>query len=442
MFEDILPDFQGFLVSRGFADKKHAPFYARWVDNFIRFSNNSPCDDFHENRRLFLEQLSSSPGVENWQKNQAETALKLYFESFDKDAAKTIADTSLPDVNGRSGPALVMDAMSKAIRLRHYSYKTERTYINWAKSFYEYTTGVKKKDIAGTGLSSEDVRDYLSYLAIKKKVSSSSQNQAFNALLFLFRDVLMIGLDNITGSVRAKRGPKLPVVLTENEVREVFNCVEGRDKLMLQLLYGTGMRISELTSLRVKDIDINSGIIFIRSGKGDKDRSTVLPQSLKSRLMAHIKEVKKLHEKDLSAGYGEAELPGALARKYPKAVKEFGWQFAFPSAKLSPGRLDGKVRRYFMSPKTIQDAMAEAVKKAGITKHATVHTLRHSFATHLLLDGVNIREVQQLLGHEHVETTMIYTHVIRDMSNAPKSPLDKLYSYTLGTRAEIQQTTS
>ncbi len=430
MLEDILPDFQKFLVSRGFADKKHAPFYARWVSKFITFSNNSSYDDFTENRRLFLEQLSDSAGAADWQSNQAETALKLYFELFDKNAAKLSSDPSLPQINEKSEPSSVINEMSKAIKLKHYSYKTERTYINWAKSFYEYTAGIKKINIAKTGLSSEDVRDYLSYLAVKKKVSSSSQNQAFNALLFLFRDVLMIGLENIAGAVRAKRGPKLPVVLTENEVREIFNHVEGRDKLILQLLYGTGMRIAELTCLRVKDIDFESGIIFIRSGKGDKDRRTVLPEYLKKELQAHIKAVRKIHEKDLAAGYGEAQMPDALARKYPKAVKEFGWQFAFPSAKLSPGRLDGKIRRYYMSPKTIQDAMSEAVKKAGIAKHATVHTLRHSFATHLLLSGVNIREVQELLGHNHVETTMIYTHVIRDISNAPKSPLDKLYAAT------------
>lgn len=430
MLEDILPDFQKFLVSRGFADKKHAPFYARWVSKFITFSNNSPCDDFTENRRLFLEQLADSAGAADWQTNQAETALKLYFELFDTNAAKLNSDPLLPQISDRSEPSSVINEMGKAIRLKHYSYKTERTYINWAKGFYEYTAGVKKKNISKTGLSSEDVRDYLSYLAVKKKVSSSSQNQAFNALLFLFRDVLMIGLENIAGAVRAKRGPKLPVVLTENEVREIFDHVEGRDKLILQLLYGTGMRIAELTCLRVKDIDFESGMIFIRSGKGDKDRSTVLPEYLKKELQAHIKTVKKVHEKDLAAGYGEAQMPDALARKYPKAAKEFGWQYAFPSAKLSPDRLDGKIRRYYMSPKTIQDAMSEAVKKAGIAKHATVHTLRHSFATHLLLGGVNIREVQELLGHNHVETTMIYTHVIRDISNAPKSPLDKLYATT------------
>ncbi len=188
------------------------------------------------------------------------------------------------------------------------------------------------------------------------------------------------------------------------------------------------MRIAELACLRVKDIDFESNLIFIRSGKGDKDRTTLLPEYLKTDLRSHLQTVHNLHEKDLAGGYGEVWLPGALERKYPKAAKEFGWQFAFPSAKLSPDRLSGKIRRFYISPKTIQNAMSEAVKKAGIVKHATVHTLRHSFATHLLINGVNIREVQNLLGHNHVETTMIYTHVLRSMSNAPASPLDVLYT--------------
>ncbi|MFA5149118.1 MAG: integron integrase [Candidatus Omnitrophota bacterium] len=428
MLENVLPVFQGFLISRGLADKKHAPFYARWVSKFITFSRHNPDGDFAENRRKFLEWISRSPTVSDWQKKQAETALKLYFEQYDKNAAACFSEPAEPVISAKSGAASILSALSNAIMVKHYSFRTERTYITWAKSFLEYLDSVKKKDIRKAGFSSEDVRDYLSFLALRKKVSSSTQNQAFNALLFLYKNILGIGLDSIGETVRAKRGPKLPVVLTKEEVLKVFEHVSDKDKLILQLLYGTGMRISELTCLRVKDIDFGSGLIFIRSGKGDKDRSTILPEYLKKGLGAHVEEVKKLHEKDLAAGYGAVKMPDSLDRKYPKAAREFGWQFAFPSAKLSPDETDGKIRRFFMTPKAIQNAMAGAVKKAGITKHATVHTLRHSFATHLLLDGVNIREVQQLLGHTHVETTMIYTHVIRDISNTPKSPLDKLYA--------------
>ncbi len=430
MLENILPDFQRFLTSRGLADEKHAPFYARWVSKFIAFSNEDKSTGFSEKKQKFLEQLHHSSGVEDWQKEQAKTALQLYFEQFDTNAAKLYSDTTPPDTSDKANPASIIKALSKAIRVKHYSYKTERAYINWVKSFFEYLTDVRKKDIQKSGLTSDDVRDYLSFLALRKRVASSTQNQAFNALLFLFRDVLKIELDSIGESVRAKRGPKLPVVLTKNEVLEIFKHVSGKDKLILQLLYGTGMRIAELACLRVKDIDFESGLIFIRSGKGDKDRSTVLPEYLKKELRAHLEKVKKLHEEDLTAGYGEVWMPDSLERKYPKAAKEFGWQFAFPSAKVSPDRLSGKIRRFYMTPKTIQNAMSEAVKKAGIAKHATVHTLRHSFATHLLLNGVNIREVQELLGHSHVETTMIYTHVIRDITNAPQSPLDKLYAAT------------
>lgn len=428
MSEALLSAFQAFLITRRLTDEKHAPFYARWVSKFIAFSSHYEKLDFPQKKEKFLGYLSQTPGIADWQKDQAQIALKLYFEQFNKSAANQSVDSNLPNlIIDKADFTSVLKALSNAIRIKHYSYKTERSYINWARRFYEYTKNVKKKDTVIPTLSGEDVRDFLSFLALRKKVSSSTQNQAFNALLFLFRDVLKIELEAIGDSVRAKRGQKLPVVLTPNEIKEIFKHISGKEKLLLQLLYGAGMRIAELACLRVKDIDFESNLIFIRSGKGDKDRTTLLPEHLKADLRNHLQDVQKLHEKDLAAGHGEVWLPGALERKYPKAAKEFGWQFAFPSAKLSPDRLNGKIRRFYISPKTIQNAMSEAVKKAVIFKHATVHTLRHSFATHLLINGVNIREVQNLLGHNNVETTMIYTHVVRSMSNAPTSPLDVLY---------------
>jgi len=286
---------------------------------------------------------------------------------------------------------------------------------------------VKKKDIRVDGLDSDDVKDFLSHLALTKRVSSSTQNQAFNALLFLFRDVMKTELGDLSKTVRAKRGQRLPVVLSPEEVQSLFKNVKGLSLLILQLLYGSGLRLLELARLRVKDIDFGQNLIFVQGGKGDKDRTTILPQTVKSILEKHLDGTKKLHDRDLAGGYGEVYLPDALERKYPNAAKEWGWQYVFPAPKLSVDPRSGKIRRHHITEKTIQNAVKEAVKKAGIVKHASVHTLRHSFATHLLMNGVNIREIQILLGHKHVETTMIYTHVVRNMLSVPKSPLDNLF---------------
>jgi integron integrase len=341
---------------------------------------------------------------------------------------KTALQPSQPQ-KGREIPDIsqVIQEIRKAIRIKHYAYSTERTYIDWAKRFFDYTLKLKKKDITASGLDSGDVRDYLSYLAMKRHVSSSTQNQAFNALLFLFRDILKIAIDDLSQTVRAKRGQRLPVVLSVEEVKEIFKHVEGIDLLILQLLYGSGLRLMELARLRVKDIDFSASLVLVRNSKGDKDRTTVLPNSVTSSLRSHLERVKVMHEHDLASGYGEVFLPDALERKYPNAAREWHWQYVFPSSKLSVDPRSGKIRRHHINEKTVQNAVKEAVKKAGIAKHASVHTLRHSFATHLLMNGVNIREVQNLLGHKSVETTMIYTHVMRDMKNAPQSPLDTLY---------------
>jgi integron integrase len=317
--------------------------------------------------------------------------------------------------------------MRRLIRMKHYSYSTERTYLDWAKRFFAYVQETKKRGEVSSVIGPDDLRDFLSHLAIKQRVSASTQNQAFNALLFLFREVLREDFDDLSGTVRAKRGKRLPVVLSVDEVKVLFKHLSGQTLLMAQLLYGAGLRLMELARLRVKDIDFDANLIFVRSGKGDNDRTTVLPLSVKDQLHAHLMKAKTLHEKDLAAGYGEVYLPDALARKYPKAGKEWGWQYVFPSSRLSVDPRSGKIRRHHITNKAIQFANGKAVEKAHIVKHATVHTLRHSFATHLLMNGVNIREIQTLLGHQNIETTMIYTHVMRDMKNAPQSPLDALY---------------
>ena len=290
----------------------------------------------------------------------------------------------------------------------------------------DMVVGIKNKDWQKQGAGETDVREFLSHLAIKQRVSSSTQNQAFNALLFLFREVLKIDLHDLSKTVRAKRGPKVPSVLTQDEVRNLLQQLKEKDRLLVHVLYGTGMRLMEVARLRVQDIDFGLNSIIVRAGKGDKDRITVMPEAIKTALGDHLANVKIIHEKDLEKGFGEVYLPEALDKKYPNAAREWGWQYVFPSATLSVDPRSGKVRRHHISPSSIQNIVADAVRKAGIVKHATVHTLRHSFATHLLMDGVNIREVQELLGHKNVETTMIYTHVLRNMAKAPISPLDTL----------------
>jgi integron integrase len=329
------------------------------------------------------------------------------------------------NINDPTAGSKFIEEMRRALRIKHYAYRTEIAYLDWIKEFFYYITSIKKKDLNSV-LDSSDVRDFLSHLALKKRVAASTQNQAFNALIFLFRHVLKIDLQDLNKAVRAKRGQRLPVVFTHDEVRKLFRHVEGTNLLALKLIYGAGLRLMELVRLRVKDIDFGGNLIIVRNAKGDKDRSTLLPESIHQSLKSRLEEVKAVHERDLAAGHGEVYLPNALALKYRNAAKEWHWQYAFPAAKLSVDPRSGKIRRHHKSEKSIQDAMARALKKSGIPKHASVHTLRHSFATHLLMKGVNIREIQQLLGHKNVETTMIYLHVIKELSGAPESPLDSL----------------
>ena len=422
--KEVLPEFQKFLLERKLVPEKNAPFYAYWVSRFLDYARKHELSatEYQESAVIeFLDTLRSDKHILDWQPQQADDAIKLYYFYY---LGKTKTQLSVGAV--ATDISDILKETKRLIRLKHYSYSTERTYLQWIKRFLDYALQTGKKEKI-SDITTEDFKNFLSHLALNQRVSSSTQNQAFNAILFLFRNVLGKETGDLGNTVRAKRGQKLPVVFSMDEVKSLFSHMTGRNLLIAELLYGTGLRLMELARLRVKDIDFDANTIFVRSGKGDKDRATVLPSAVKERLQKHLKVVKALHEQDLAKGYGEVILPDALSRKYPNAGKEWAWQYIFPSSKLSVDPRSGKIGRHHISDKAIQTAVKSALYKSGIPKHASVHTFRHSFATHLLQNGINIREVQSLLGHKNVETTMVYTHVLRNMSNAPKSPLDSLY---------------
>lgn len=419
---ELLPRFQEFLIGQEGISRKYAPFFAYWVNSFTYYVNKRESVDLKEDINSFLEELKQDKEIENWQIEQAKTALEVYVDKYLLDEERI---KSSLNKDSEIKYSKVIQKLRNVIRLKSYSYSTERTYTDWIRRFFEFIFekgGVNEaKDI-----KEEDVVDFLSYLAIEKKVSSSTQNQAYNAILFLFRDVLDKEIKSLKKTVRLKRGPKLPVVLSIEEIKLLFEQVREKDLIILQLLYGCGLRLSELVRLRVLDIDFESSLIFVRGGEGQKCRTTILPMLVKKDLRKHLKKVEMTHVEDIEKGCGNVYLSESLSIKYPNSAKQWKWQYVFPSNKLSVDSRTGKVRRHHISDKAIQNIISNVVKRAKILKHATVHTLRHSFATHLLMDGINIRQIQKLLGHKSVETTMIYTHVVKNISKEIVSPLDRL----------------
>lgn len=309
----------------------------------------------------------------------------------------------------------------KTLRVRDMAARTESTYEHWLSRFFAHTQWASLDAIGP-----EQISAYLEDLAFERKVSSSTQKTALNALVFFFREVLGRDTEKLLGFARASPKRRLPVVLNAEEVRTMLNTMQGRSRLMAALMYGTGMRVMECVRLRVQDIDFAYSQITVRYGKGGKDRVVPLPQRLVPALQAHLREVKKLHDEDLSLGYGEVLLPLSLARKMGKSARGFGWQYAFPSYKLSADPRGGVLRRHHVHQTSLQKAIRTAAQRAQIDKRVTSHTLRHSFATHLLEAGRDIRLVQELLGHADVSTTQIYTHVIGKSGLAVRSPLDVL----------------
>ncbi|MBI5596271.1 MAG: integron integrase [Elusimicrobia bacterium] len=312
-----------------------------------------------------------------------------------------------------------------ALRLKHYSRKTEDAYVGWARRFLAAEGEARLPD-----MGPEEVGRFLSRLAEEDGVSASTQNQALNALLFLFREVVGKDIGLLEGVVRAKRPRRLPVVLSREEVVAIVSKLDGTPRLMSMLLYGAGLRLMECCTLRVKDIDFDQRQVVIRGGKGDKDRYTMLPTAVVEPLRAHLARVREQHQKDLARGLGLVELPGALAKKYPNAMREWGWQWVFPATSHYIDRETGEHRRHHLHETVLQRAFKEARLKAGVSKPAGCHTLRHSFATHLMEDGYDIRTVQELLGHKDVSTTMIYTHVLNRGGRGVLSPADKLGGFS------------
>lgn len=313
-----------------------------------------------------------------------------------------------------------LDAVREVARTRHLSRRTEITYVSWVRRFIVFHDRRHPAE-----LTARHIEQFLTHLAVDREVSASTQNQARSALLFLYRDVLRRDPGEIAGVVAARRRHHLPVVLSREEVRAVLANLEGTNWLVAVLLYGAGLRLLEALQLRVKDVDFEYRQLLIRQPKGNRDRRTVCPATAIRPLQGHLERVRQLHGRDLSQGQGSVELPGALARKYPGAATEWAWQWVFPATRLYLDSVTGAKRRHHLHESAIQRAMRRAVVAAGIPKRASCHTLRHSFATHLLEQGSDIRTVQELLGHRQLRTTMIYTHVL-NQGISVKSPADWL----------------
>jgi integron integrase len=314
-----------------------------------------------------------------------------------------------------------MQRVSRELRSRHYSPRTEKAYTRWVVRYIRFHDMRHPSE-----MGEAEINAFLTDLAVRGKVSASTQNQALAALLFLYRYVLGRNVGDLGNVVRAKRPTRTPVVLTREEVRAVLEKLDGETWLIAALMYGTGMRLTECLRLRVQDVDFGRGEVVVRSGKGDKDRVTMLPESLKPALRVQMKRARAVHEKDLAEGWGEVALPDALERKYPQASREFAWQWVFPQQRRWREERRGLEGRHHVHETVVQRAVKAAVKAARIDKRAGCHTLRHSFATHLLETGYDIRTIQELLGHKNLSTTMIYTHVLNKGGCGVKSPLDGL----------------
>ncbi|MFQ5900676.1 MAG: integron integrase [Thermodesulfobacteriota bacterium] len=315
-----------------------------------------------------------------------------------------------------------MDQVRQVFRYHHYAYRTEQTYCEWIVQYIKFH-GCKRHP---REMGKTEIESFLSHLATNRKVSASTQRQALNAIVFLYKNIFDMPVTEELEMVRAKKYIRPPVVMTKNEIRRVFDKMQGINLLMAKILYGCGLRLMECIRLRIQDLDFDRNLVYLRAAKGGKDRTTVFPESILENMRSRVEKARKIHEQDIEQGLGEVYLPESLSKKYPNASREFRWQYVFPAKKLSVDPRSGIKRRHHILESSLQKAVKVAVDRTGITKRVTCHTFRHSFATHMLEDGVNIRVVQKLMGHANVKTTEIYTHVMEKDISVVLSPLDTL----------------
>ena len=427
-------------------DRRWFPKLVREYANFTGATSERPLELQRESIISYLQKIKAR-GRHPWQRLQAVRALEFYRQHVlqtpepnltdIQDALRrhasppndpqrlSTADDDPQIAIGRVDPAEspIIQRMRRDLRLLHYAKRTEQAYVGWVERFLQLHPAQNPQDLETVG--ENEVKEFLSNLAVEGQVAASTQNQAFSALLFFFQKVLKRELQ-LVDAVRAKRPIRLPVVLSRDEVTRLLAALGGRDLLMAQLLYGSGLRMMEVLRLRVKDVLFDQKQIMVRDGKGEKDRATMLPTAAIDRLRSQIENTREIHHRDLAEGRGDVWLPYALARKYPNAGKEFGWQYIFPAHKLSRDPRSESVRRHHLHDSVFASALHRAALRAAIDKKLTAHSLRHSFATHLLEDGKDIRTIQELLGHKDVNTTMIYTHVSTVGATAVRSPLDLL----------------
>ncbi len=406
-------EFENYLQNLPISEKAR-PFYISWVKKALSWNKRSPQEPISENtKKRFIKFLESR--YEPWQVAQAEEAIKLYNYFLSRREKAARQDERQDEIAW----SYLKDEARRLMRLRQLSYRTEKTYLSWIERFQRFTRAKAPKD-----LTAGDFQDFLTHLAVERRVAPSTQNQALNALAFLYKRVLKQDIEATIEAVRARERRRLPVVLERDEVESVLRHLSYPYHLIAGLMYGAGLRLSEALNLRVKDLDFDKRQIIVRAGKGDKDRVTILPARLADPLWDHLQKVRQLYELDRENNLPGVSLPGALERKYPNAGKEWGWFWLFPSPRLSVDPKSLVVRRHHLYPTSVQRAFKKALREAGIEKPANVHSLRHSFATHLLEAGYHIRTVQELLGHKHVQTTMIYTHLARKSLLHVQSPLD------------------